>query len=95
MLRGLGIPPGPARERLGGVGGLIPVALVRTQIRLEREAGCYVHVRSEYAATTDPNVLDMCVLGRDITDLFAVIVDRPGDTVCLIGQRHSYRIEHR
>jgi hypothetical protein len=32
------------------------------------------------------------VLGRDITGLFAVIVDRPGDLVCLVGQRHRYSI---
>jgi len=34
----------------------------------------------------------MSVLGRDILDLFAVIVDRPGDVVCLVGQRHRYQI---
>jgi hypothetical protein len=30
--------------------------------------------------------------GRDITGLFAVIVDRPGDAVCLLGQRHRYAV---
>jgi hypothetical protein len=35
----------------------------------------------------------MSVLGRDITDLFAVIVDRVHDVVCLLGQRHRYSIE--
>jgi hypothetical protein len=34
------------------------------------------------------------VLGRDITGLFAVIVDRPGDVVCFIGQQHHYVIRH-
>jgi hypothetical protein len=29
---------------------------------------------------------------HDITGLFAVIVDRPGDLVCLVGQRHRYSI---
>jgi hypothetical protein len=38
-------------------------------------------------------VLDMNVLGRDIAGLFAVIVDRPGNVVCLLGQRHRYIIE--
>jgi hypothetical protein len=37
----------------------------------------------------------MSVLGGDITGLFAVIVDRPGDVVCLLGQRHRYTIEQR
>jgi hypothetical protein len=35
------------------------------------------------------------VLGRDITGLFAVIVDRPGNVICLLGQQHWYRIEQR
>jgi hypothetical protein len=35
----------------------------------------------------------MSVLGRDITNLFGVIVDRPGDVVCLVGQGHRYLIE--
>jgi hypothetical protein len=34
----------------------------------------------------------MSVLGRDIINLFALIVDRPQDIVCLLGQRHRYRI---
>jgi len=37
----------------------------------------------------------MCVLGRDITDLFGVIVDRPNGVVRLLGQRHRYIIEQR
>ena len=39
---------------------------------------------------TDAATLDMSVLGRDITSSFAVIVDRPGKVVCLVGQRHRY-----
>jgi hypothetical protein len=35
----------------------------------------------------------MCVLGRDVTGLFAVIVDQPNNVVCMIGQRHRYTIE--
>jgi hypothetical protein len=50
-------------------------------------------IRGEYAACTQQDMLDMSVLGRDILDLFAVIVDRPQDVVCLIGGHHTYRIE--
>jgi hypothetical protein len=32
----------------------------------------------------------MSVLGRDVLGLFAVIVDRPDNTVCRVGQRHRY-----
>ena len=34
----------------------------------------------------------MSVLGRDITNLLAVIIDRPHDVICLLGQRHRYMI---
>ena len=37
--------------------------------------------------------LDMSVWGRDILELFAVIVDRSTSVVSLLGQRHVYRIE--
>lgn len=32
------------------------------------------------------------LVGRDITNLFAVIVDQPGNVICLLGQRHRYVI---
>jgi len=34
--------------------------------------------------------LDISVLGRDITESFAVIVDQPGEVVSLLAQRHWY-----
>jgi len=49
----------------------------------------------QYAAVTTPEALDMNVLGRDITGRFAVIVDPPGNIVCLLGQRHQYSIMQR
>ena len=41
---------------------------------------------------TDLTTLDISVLGRDITDNFAVIVDRPQAVISMLGQRHSYRV---
>ena len=40
-----------------------------------------------------PEALDVCVLGRDITGMFAVIVDHPANTVCLLRGGHRYAIE--
>jgi hypothetical protein len=81
------------REKLGGVGGTADSVAVRTQIRLRRDRNRRAILHGEYAAFTDLEALDMSVLGRDITEMFAVIVDRPGDVVALLGQRHRYRIE--
>lgn len=78
--------------RLGGLGGTAETVLIPTSIRLTAEAGGQVVFHGHYAAVTDQEVLNMSVLGRDISNLFAMIVDRPGDTICLIGQQHSYRI---
>jgi hypothetical protein len=64
-----------------------------TQIQLTRETGSKVTFRGEYAAVTEVEALDTCVLGRDITGLFAVVVDQPGNVVCLLSQRHRYAIE--
>ena len=46
-----------------------------------------------FPASVEPEVLDMSVLGRDIMDMFAVIVDRRSDVVALLGTGHRYRME--
>jgi hypothetical protein len=88
----LGLQPIVPQERLGGLGGLVDAVVVTTQIQLTRETGSKVVFRGQYTAVTSIEALDICVLGRDITGLFAVIVDQPGDIVCLLGQRHRYTI---
>lgn len=90
ILAALSLPPLPTQERIGGVGGLVNSVLVDTAIQLFRELGGEVTFRGQLVAVTDPEALDMSVLGRDITNLFAVIVDRPGNLVSLVGQRHRY-----
>ena len=91
----LGLPSTPPAVRLAGVGGVVPSVAVTTDVRLDRDDGGTVLFRGEYAAFTDSASLDMSVLGRDIIDLFSVIVDRPGDAVLLLRDRHTYRVERR
>jgi Aspartyl protease len=92
-LEGLHLQPSVTRDRLGGVGGMADSIVVETRIRFSRETGSKVTFRGQYAAVTEVETLDISVLGRDITGLFAVIVDQPGNVVCLLGQRHQYTIE--
>lgn len=88
--------PTAGQERIRGLGGMAASVDVETQIRFSREeAGGKVLFHGRFAAVTELEALDISVLGRDITGLFAVIVDRPGDVVCLLGQRHQYTIEQR
>ena len=37
----------------------------------------------------------MSLLGRDILDLFSLLVDRPNNLVVLFGQQHQCTIERR
>lgn len=92
-LRLLGLPAAESPLRFGGVGGAAAAAVVETQLRFPQPDSVPVVFKGQFVAFTDPEALDLSVLGRDLTNLFAVIVDRPGDVVCLVGQRHRYRIE--
>jgi hypothetical protein len=89
----LGLQPLAMPEGLSGVGGLASAVIVDTQIHLTCEDAGNVVFRGQYAAVTELETLDISVLGRDITGLFAVIVDQPHDVVYLLRQRHRYRIE--
>jgi hypothetical protein len=90
VLQFLSLPPLVSQERIGGVGGMVDSVVIDTTIQLFRDLGGEVTFRSHFAAVTDPASLDISVLGRDITSLFAVMVDRPGDVVCLVRPRHRY-----
>lgn len=84
--------PSLGTTELGGMGGVVRSMSIRTQIRLTKDDGLPIALHGEYAALSDVDTLDMSVLGRDVTDLFAVIVDRTGRRVALIGQGHTYQI---
>ena len=90
VLDALGLPKEQANEKLQGVGGKVASVMVNTQIRMTREKNATILFDGRFTAFTDPTALDMSVLGRDITNLFAVIVDRPQDVVCMLGQKHRY-----
>jgi predicted aspartyl protease len=92
VLASLGLQPLSTHARLGGIGGVVNSVVVETQVRLTREESGKVVLRGLYAAVTELQALDMSVLGRDVTGLFAVVVDRPSNIVCLLGQRHQYTI---
>ena len=88
LLAALRLRPLVSQAYLGGLGGTAVSVLVETQVRCNHEAGGTVTFRGQYAAVTALEALDMSVLGRDVTGRFAVIVARPGNVVCLLGQRH-------
>jgi hypothetical protein len=82
-----------SESQIGGVGGRASVAYANTRVRCMTDDGTSVFLRGSFPVVEDDEYLDLPVLGRDISRLFAVIVDLPGSTVCLLSQRHRYRIE--
>jgi len=90
-LAGLGLAP-IAEAGISGLGGKTKSVLIETQIRLTREGQAKVLFRGQFASVTEPEALDINVLGRDITGLFAVIVDQPDGLVSLLAQQHRYKI---
>src|SRR5262249_58502726 len=93
--RDLGLPPLVSSERLAGVGGATPTVTLDIQIQFACYPASTALFRGQFPACTDLASLDMSVLGRDILNLFAVIVDRPRDVVCLLAQDHFYDIRQR
>lgn len=91
-LAALALPHLLAPNQLGGVGGQAATVTIGTQPRFSLHGGGSIVFQGSYAAFTQPEALDMNVLGRDIMNLFAVVVDRPGDAVCMIGKGHRYWI---
>jgi hypothetical protein len=92
VLATLGLPHLALPHQLGGVGGTASTVAVATHLRLQLDGGATISFQGSFAGFTQVDALDMSVLGRDIMNLFAVVVYRPGDVVCLIGQGHGYAI---
>jgi hypothetical protein len=93
IARVLNLAPYEGEVQLGGVGGAAESVIVETKLQLLCDDGRAAFFRGQFAAFHSP-FADICLLGRDILGSFAVIVDQPGDVVCLIGQRHRYEIVH-
>jgi hypothetical protein len=89
----LKVPMKPQTDRLFGVGAPIDVLFAETTLYLPMDDGREAKFNSIYACCTDPNALDMSVLGRDVLNEFAVIVDRRNDAILLLRERHSYRVQ--
>lgn len=92
VLERLDLPHKKPVDRLGGVGGDADYIIVETAIRLTCDSGDKVILRSDYAAFTEAETLDTSVLGREILNLFALIVDYRKDELCLLAEPHMYVI---
>ena len=94
-LADLHLHPIESPDRLSGVGGSADSVVVATQIRFKNDEDGKAVFNGQFAGFTSQESLDMSVLGRDILNMFSLIVDRQGDTIYLLGQQHRYTIEKR
>jgi predicted aspartyl protease len=83
------------QTRIGGVGGLVESVTVTIQIRLTRDDDQKVLFRGSYAGCIRREALDMSVLGRDVLEMFSVIIDRPANVVAILDGNHYYAIHQR
>ncbi len=84
VLRQLGRPITLAPKQLLGVGGAVETWQVWTTLAFIRADGEPTVIEGAYSAFQVEDALEMSVLGYDVLRLFAVIVDRPGNTVCFL-----------
>ena len=73
-----------------GIGGRAQSLEFNSVLRMRRSDGAAVHFRGPFRSTDSP-LLDISLLGRDITNLFALVVDRPGEAVCLLSRGEVYQ----
>jgi hypothetical protein len=83
-------PAGFALQGIGGVSGCVPIQSV---LEFTRDDGGVAHVRGEFAAFTDPAATDLSILGRDVLNIFDVILSRRRNEVLLLAPNHQYRVE--
>jgi predicted aspartyl protease len=86
------LTPIETEEVVTSLGGATETIMIETVIHLTRETGDTIALRGQFTAVTEAAGLEFNILGRDILDMFSVIIDRPGNVVCFLSQRHRYAI---
>lgn len=90
QIPGKSAPPG---FTLSGIGGTSTFILVTTVVEFSRDDGGPVRLRGEFAGFTGPTATDLSILGRDVLDLFDLVLSRRRNEILLLASRHQYRIE--
>lgn len=90
----LGLPQqeSPPDVRIRGITGDAGYVTIRSAIEFRRDDGGAAKVRGGFLGLTDPSASDLCVLGRDVTDNFDLILSRRRDEVLLLAPRHQYQV---
>lgn len=94
LLAKLDLPVRQPSEGVGmfGAGGQSEFVLVNTLIELETTGGPPARIRGEFAAFAGSEDLGFSLLGRDVLNLFDVIISRRNNEIALLAPNHQYRI---
>lgn len=90
----LGLPyqKSPLDTRVRGVTGETDYVTVQSRIEFKRDDGGVAGVRGEFVGLTAPEASDLCVLGRDVTDNFDLILGRRRNDALLLAPTHQYQV---
>jgi hypothetical protein len=88
----LPLKPPPTDTCIRGISGQTDYVSVESVLVLRRSEGGIAKVRGEFLGLTDPAASDLCVLGRDVTDNFDLILSRRRHDVLLLAPTHQYQI---
>lgn len=78
---------------IAGIGGGQAYVKVQATLRLPRADGGSATVHASFPAFTDPNAIEFSILGRDVLDLFDVILSRKRNEVVLLAPPSRYEIQ--
>ena len=82
----------PTGLALSGIGGKGSYVVVKATLEFTRGDGGLMLVRGEFPAFTDPAATEMSILGRDVLDIFDLIVSRRRNAVLLLTGNHQYAV---
>jgi hypothetical protein len=89
---GFAMTAAPEDLSLKGITGECGFVVARTVIKLPRDDGGVAMVRGEFAAFTDDSATDLNILGRDVLNIFDVILSYRRREVLLLTEDHTYRV---
>lgn len=78
--------------RVRGLAGEADYVTIQSVIKFKTDDGGAARVRGEFVGLTDPDASDLCVLGRDVTDNFDVILSRRRNDALLLAPTHQYQV---
>lgn len=93
LVRELQLPTQPPKHSLGGVGGKAPTVQVKPTFQFVRDDGGRVTLNVECFALTELGALGEPILGRDVLNLFTLVLDPSAEQVCLLHGSHRYIIQ--